>query len=102
MTKAGAWSPERIAVLAEHDVAGLEVAVEHAPAVGVGHGVADIDQAAAADNVLGVAGLDFLEGHLAVQLQVLGDIDLPRPTLGVRPQDAMMPPERLDTGVNSS
>ena len=37
-----------LAVLAEHDVARLEVAVEHAPAVGVGDRVADVEEPAAA------------------------------------------------------
>ena len=35
---------QRLAVLAEHDVARLEVAVQHAPAVGVGDRVADVDE----------------------------------------------------------
>ena len=33
-------------------------------------------------------GLDLLEGHLAVQLLVAGDVDLAQAPLGVRPQDA--------------
>ena len=36
---------EGFAVFAEHDVAGLEVAVEDAAAVGVVHGFADVDEA---------------------------------------------------------
>ena len=33
-----------LAVRAEHDVGGLEIAVDHAPAVGVGHRVADVEE----------------------------------------------------------
>ena len=35
---------QRLAVLAEHDVARLQVAVQHAPAVGIGDRVADVDE----------------------------------------------------------
>ena len=37
---------QRLAVFAEHDVARLQVAVQHAAAVGVGDGVADVDEPA--------------------------------------------------------
>ena len=36
---------ERFAILPEHDVARLQVAVQHAPAMGVGHRVADVEEA---------------------------------------------------------
>ena len=36
---------QRLAVFAEHDVAGLQIAVQHAAAVGVFDGVADVDEA---------------------------------------------------------
>ena len=37
---------QRLAVLAEHDVARLQVAVQHPAAVGVGNGVAHVDEPA--------------------------------------------------------
>jgi hypothetical protein len=41
-----------------------------------------------AARVVGVRGLDLLEGHLAVQLLVVGHEDLPQAAPGVRPQHA--------------
>ena len=46
-------------------------------------------EAGPADGVVGVDGLDLLQGHLAVQLPVEGDEDLAQPAPGVRPEDAV-------------